>query len=186
MRLAERLERPNSERSDLIACAQAGCNVRVEHGRCDEHRQGIAEAIKAFRAAHTDLGHGTQRNHKRALQFFQGHVEGLAIKTVDRIPSSAIDSFRTARKIRALTWTKELQILRYFFRFCIKNRWTSENPAADVSMPKNIKPTDKEPYSREGGEDLAACEAFGQYPYERLRARAMVLLLRYTALRIWT
>jgi integrase len=31
---------------------------------------------------------------------------------------------------------------------------------------------------------LAACETMGRGPYERLRARAMVLLLRYTGLRV--
>jgi len=31
---------------------------------------------------------------------------------------------------------------------------------------------------------IAACDQFGRGPYERLRARGMVLLLRYTALRI--
>jgi hypothetical protein len=48
-------------------------------------------------------------------------------------------------------------------------------------MPKNIQPTDKEPYTRNDViKILAACDAIGHYGYERLRARAMVLLLRYT------
>jgi integrase len=52
-------------------------------------------------------------------------------------------------------------------------------------MPKNIKPTDKEPYSRQDIiKILSACDLFGQRAYERLRARAMTLLLRYTGLRI--
>jgi integrase len=52
-------------------------------------------------------------------------------------------------------------------------------------MPKNIKPTDKDPYTRnEVIKILAACDQMGRGPYERLRAKAMVLLLRYTALRI--
>ena len=45
--------------------------------------------------------------------------------------------------------------------------------------------TDKEPYKpNDIIKILAACDAIGQRPYERLRARAMTLLLRYTALRI--
>src|SRR4051794_37207556 len=52
-------------------------------------------------------------------------------------------------------------------------------------MPKNIKPSDKEPYSRNDIiKILAACDGIGKRPYERTRARAMTLLLRYTALRI--
>jgi site-specific recombinase XerD len=185
VRLAERLERPNSERSDLVLCAQSGCNVRVESGRCEKHRQGIPEAIQAFHAAHPDMGHGTKRNYKRALRFLELHLATLKIQAVDETTSAAIDSFRATRRISALTWTKELQILRRFFSFAMERKWTSENPAAGVSMPKNIKPTDKEPYSRNDVvKILAACDGIGHYPYERLRARAMILLLRYTALRI--
>jgi integrase len=109
----------------------------------------------------------------------------LKIQTVDETSPSAIDSFRATRRISALTWTKELQSLRGFFRFAMSRKWASENSAANVSMPKNLKPADKEPYSRNDVvKILAACDGIGHYPYERLRARAMVLLLRYTALRI--
>jgi site-specific recombinase XerD len=185
VRLAERLERPNAERSDLIPCAQPGCNVRVETGRCEKHRKGIAEAIEAFHSARPDLGHGTKRNYKRTLRFLELHLGTLKIQTVDETTPAAIDSFRATRGVSALTWTKELQNLRGFFRFSMDRKWTSENPAASVSMPKNIKPTDKEPYSRNDVvKILAACDGIGHYPYERLRARAMILLLRYTALRI--
>jgi site-specific recombinase XerD len=185
VRLAERLERPNSERTDLIACAQPGCNIRVESGRCEKHRKGIAEAVEAFHAANTDLAHSTKHTYKRTLRFLELHLGTLKIQTVDETTSAAIDSFRTTRKISALTWTKELQIVRHFFRFATSRKWTSENPASGVSMPKNIKPTDKEPYSRNDVvKILAACDSMGRAPYERLRARAMVLLLRYTALRI--
>jgi integrase len=101
------------------------------------------------------------------------------------IPPNIIDNLRSVREISALTWTKELEILRRFFRFCVDRKWASENPAAAVTMPKNIKPSDKEPYSRQDIiKILSACDIFGQRAYERLRARAMTLLLRYTALRI--
>ena len=52
-------------------------------------------------------------------------------------------------------------------------------------MPKNIKPALREPYTRdEIIRILAACDRIGRNAYERIRARAMVLLLRYTGLRI--
>jgi integrase len=42
-----------------------------------------------------------------------------------------------------------------------------------------------EPYTpEEVAAILQACDEFGRQPYERLRARALILLLRYTALRI--
>ena len=185
IRLAERLERPNSERLDLIPCAQPGCVTRVESGRCAKHQRKLEMAIEDFFAAHPDLGHGTLRNYKRTLQFLREHILANALDNVDEIPPKLIDSLRSARKVSALTWTKELEILRRFFRFCVDRKWASENPAVAATMPKNIKPSDKEPYSKQDIiEILSASEMFGQRAYERLRARAMTLLLRYTALRI--
>jgi integrase len=119
------------------------------------------------------------------LQFLQSYVAADRLETVAEIAPDVLDSFRAAREISPLTWTKELEILRRFFRFCVDRKWTSENPAAAVAMPKNIKPTDKEPYSREDIiRILSACDIFGQRAYGWLRARAVTLLLRYTALRI--
>ncbi len=185
IRLAERFERPNAERTDLVPCAQPGCPIRVERGRCETHQKRIDEAIEAFHGANAYLGHGTKRNYRRTLEHLRVHSLRLGVANIDDISVDMLDSFRSSRAISALTWSKELQTLRHFFRFAVDRKWTAENPAARVTMPKNIKPTDKEPYNRnEIVKILAACDAFGQRPYERLRARAMVLLLRYTALRI--
>ena len=52
-------------------------------------------------------------------------------------------------------------------------------------MPKNLKPALREPYEpNEVARITAACDGIGRGPYERPRVRAIVLLLRYTALRI--
>jgi integrase len=52
-------------------------------------------------------------------------------------------------------------------------------------MPKNLKPAEREPYSpNDIAKMIAACDVVGRGAYERLRARAIVLLLRYRALRI--
>ena len=121
----------------------------------------------------------------RILGYFQDHARSLGLESVDEVTPEAIHQFRATRAVCALTWTKELQILRHFFRFCVDSDWIVSNPAARAAMPKNIKPTDKEPYS--AGDVIriiAACDTIGTGAYERARARAMILLLRYTALRI--
>lgn len=61
-----------------------------------------------------------------------------------------------------------------------------------IQGPRNIKPNEVVPYTlREEGLILSACDQIGgaKYQrgaavYERLRARAMVMLLRHTALRV--
>ena len=92
--------------------------------------------------------------------------------------------YRAQRKVGRLTAEKELQTLRQFCGFCLDRRWRRDNPAKQIKAPK-AKPEDVEPYTPE---DLAriraACETFGRSSYERRRAKAMVLLLRHTALRI--
>ena len=59
------------------------------------------------------------------------------------------------------------------------------NIARDVDMPTGIKPKEVKPYSAsEMAQILKTCDQFGQQDYERRRARAMVLLMRYVGLRI--
>ncbi len=185
LRLAEQLERPSSERSDLVPCGQPGCSERVKRGRCEKHEKTVAAAIRAFHDAHTDLEHATKKKYERTLKNLLTYTTKLNIEMVHAIEADAIDAFRAGRPISAQTWMTELQILRGFFRFCVNREWMIRNPAALVATPKNVKPTDKEPYSQNDVvKIIAACDTFGRMPYERLRAFAMILTLRYTALRI--
>jgi site-specific recombinase XerD len=186
IRLAEQKERPNTERSDLVPCEQPGCNTRVERGRCEKHTRSVEKATEAYFSEKTDMAHGTLRNYRRTLNNLQLYLSGLKHEDVDEITREMIASFRGSRKISARTWTKELEIVRGFFRYCVEQEWMNRSPAAARALgPKNLQPTDKEPYEpNDIIKILAACDGIGQRPYERLRARAMTLLLRYTALRI--
>jgi integrase len=75
--------------------------------------------------------------------------------------------------------------------FLANDRMTA-NPAKEMKAPRNLKGNEVVPYTfQEEGHILAACNQIGgakykrtEAIYERLRARAMVLLLRHTALRI--
>jgi integrase len=184
IRLAERLERPNAERTDLVPCAQPGCPARVERGRCEDHQKSISTAIASFHDAANDLARSTKRKNARVLRCLEKFIGGR-VSLVNEIGPQLLYEFRTERQVNTLTWMKELGILRHFFRYCCDCKWISENPAKQVSMPKNLKPVEREPYTpNEIVKIFAACETIGRGAYERLRARAMVLLFRYTALRI--
>lgn len=98
--------------------------------------------------------------------------------------SRLIDLFRKQRPISATTWIKELAILRNFFGFCVSRKWVSSNPAKEVK-PAKTKPKPKEPYTNEEvTQILVGCDKLGRGSYKRDRGPAMVLLLRYTGLRI--
>lgn len=96
-----------------------------------------------------------------------------------------LDAHRLSRKIAASTWRVELQNLRPFWNFCIKRKWCEENPAKEMDMPKDSKPNERRPFtSEEISKIIAAGDTFGRATYERLRARAMILLMRFYALRV--
>src|SRR5262249_25384014 len=103
-----------------------------------------------------------------------------------------LEDYRRSRDIGILTWKVELQALRTFFGHCVSRKWISANPAKEMKAPRNIKPNEIVPYTfTDEGKILLACELIGggKYNrsgarYEQIRARAMVVLLRTTALRI--
>ena len=103
----------------------------------------------------------------------------------NELDTDALDAFRASRNLKPITSTKELQLLRQFCGFCKDRRWMDDNAAKRIKPPRNIRPNDVEPFSSvEVNEIIRACDLIGQTAYERLRARAMVLALRYTALRL--
>lgn len=96
-----------------------------------------------------------------------------------------LDTFRASRNVGALTALTELQVLRHFFSFCVGRKWATENVAKQAETPRNIKPAEVVPYTpQELSKMVAACGTIGRTSYERLRARAMILLLSNTALRV--
>ncbi len=88
-----------------------------------------------------------------------------------------------------LTASKKLERLRAFFRFCVESEWVEKNPATTIKGPK-VRQNPTLPFSPdEMAAILAACDQYpdaygrtGQWNGRRLRA--LVLLLRYSGLRI--
>ena len=88
------------------------------------------------------------------------------------------------------TWTnrgtaarKKLEALRTFFRFCVDRKWVTDNPAKALKMPRNTEPP-VEPLTDEEIEQILA--AIEKYPDKQnaIRLRALILLLRYSGLRL--
>jgi integrase len=79
-----------------------------------------------------------------------------------------------------------------FFGYCVRRKWITSNPAKELRSPRNVKPNEVVPYTTEDeAQILAASDQIGGGKahssgagYEQLRARAMLLILRHTALRI--
>ena len=156
MRNLGRIEDPTF---GLRPCIRPGCGELVEAGRCRRHTHSVSRAIIAYHETHRDAADGTKRNRRRALRFFEEFIHSLGLQSVDEIELENLTAFRNLRGISARTWTKELEIIRHFFRFCLGNEWITRNWAEKVPMPKNLKPAEREPYEpAEVAKIIAACD----------------------------
>lgn len=145
----------------------------------------IDEAARAFLVSHNEAARATQIKYAKVVRFFLGFCESQRYHELSQLEVESFDTYRQTRKVAPLTWTKELQVLRSFCEFCCRRSWMVRNVARDVEMPKGILPADREPYTEEEMVALLnACEVIGQEAYERLRARAMIMVMRYTGLSI--
>lgn len=157
----------------------------IETTISEPNRKELAAGIAAFHTQHEDRAEETQRKYKRILRFLEDHCERASVRYVDQVTLEILDGYALARGKTNWTWVKEVEILRQFFRFCMDREWCSKNPAARLKRPKMLEANDVVPYTRdEIVRIIAACDQFGKYAYERLRARAMVLVLRHAGLRI--
>lgn len=158
--------------------------TEIEDGANEPPRKFICDAVKLFLLSLSGRAFETGRNNRRTLKYYQEHMAGLGIRTVDQVRAEHVETYLTARKIEASTKGKELGILRHFSQYCVNHEWTTRNPAKIVPRPR-VRPKEKRPYtSEEFTTMLAAANQMGRGAYERLRARAALLVLRYTAMGI--
>jgi integrase/recombinase XerD len=171
LRRIGRLER--GEDSDLVTDAQA---------------LTVAAAVKIY------LGDAERRKlQPSTLTSYQATFKPL-LKNFAKLPliELTIDRLRAyqeARRIKPRTERKEVEHLRAFGAFCIDRGWLTLNPAKKLKPPL-AEDVATMPYDAgEIGKLLAACDSLGamrreEAPAVRRRARALVLTLLYSGLRI--
>ncbi len=155
-------------------------------GQVQDRDRTTRDATEAFEDyCKSELAFSTYRKNRNVMRQLRTFAEAYRINRVRDWTTEMLDRYRASREIGRITALKELEIIRQFFRFCQDRRWSKSNPAAAIKTPRNVRPTDKRPYTRaEWSAIWAASDAFGRTGYERQRARAMLLLLRHTGLRI--
>lgn len=147
-------------------------------------RKELHDTADSFLEAR-EVESSTARKYRRVMARLKDFAKLRSILYLDEVSLELLDDYRASRPLNALSWSKELQLLRTFFAFCQKRKWCPENPAKDMEMPADPKPKPREPYTKEEIDQiLSACDQFGKGSYERLRAKALILLLRRYALRI--
>jgi len=100
-----------------------------------------------------------------------------------------IRALRESWKLSSVTMGKRLELLRAFFSFCVNSEWIEKNPAKMVRAPQaNQVPT--MPFSKDEFEKIIwaleiYCEKHPQSPPDtRKKLSAMILLMRYSGVRI--
>lgn len=147
-------------------------------------RKAVADAADAFLVTRS-IERSTMTKYRRIMARLVEFAGAEGIATIDRFRLDQLDEYRRGRAICELSWQKELQLLRTFFDFCRKRKWCEENIAREMEMPKDPQPKPREPYTQaEIIAIFAACDSFGKGAYERSRAKAMILLMRYYGLRV--
>jgi site-specific recombinase XerD len=157
--------------------------------------KSISAAIEAFLAQHGTIdkdgyhrilvAFSTYRKYRNSLRKLEEFSSKNSIRDLCDLGLEQLDAFRTTRGIKPKTYRNELQCLRKFWTFCVKRKWVLENVAKDVDAPKNLPDNEIVPYTPlEESRILSACDSFGRNPYERLRAKAMMQIHRFTGLAI--
>jgi integrase/recombinase XerD len=147
----------------------------------------VDDAVSAFleHCESEGLKFSTVRKYRNTLNHLKAFCIARRIDSIGELTTDHLDAFRAGRALKPISSSKELQLIRQFCGFSFDRRWTNENVARRIKPPRNIKPNDVEPFTNaEVKAIIKACDAIGRGPYERLRARAMILTLRYAALRI--
>jgi integrase len=108
-------------------------------------------------------------------------------KGYERLADLNVDtlrSFRKTWKFAATSAVKRLEYLRGFLRFCEESEWVERNPAKAIRPPKvTRKPT--LPFDdAEVDRALAAADQLKEWGTFGPKLRPMILLLRYSGLRI--
>src|SRR5271157_115495 len=154
-------------------------------------RKSTPEAWKEFLAdiEARKLNDSTVRKYKLLKRQMEDFAQRCGLHVLADFDLSKVGQFRSEWKDGPRSSAKKLERLRAFFRFALKRKWAPENPALDLKAPKiTLCPT--LPFSRE--ELVRILAATDQYKEEMpshgiengRRIRGLVLLLRYSGMRI--
>ena len=160
----------------------------VDFLNLDQSGRTVASAIRAYlaEAELRNLKASSIRSHRNTLTQLEDFTGALPIA---QLSVERIDAFRQRREMKPRTQRKEIEYLRAFCAFCVTRGWLATNPAKQVKPPR-VEAIATLPYSREEIDKLlAACDRMqsmwkADRRQVRQRARAMVLALLYSGLRV--
>lgn len=143
-------------------------------------------AVRFLKDAEVRLKPQSIKKYKHVVEELKREWGDLPLKSIS---VDDVGKLRESWKTSAITTRKRLELLRGFFRFCLDRDWIQKNPAKAVKAPP-MKHIPTLPYTdAEWEKILWALDAYGEIHHtspERIRKKlkALVLLMRYSGLRI--
>lgn len=166
----------------IMQMIEAGRDPVGLQARADTRSIGsaVGEFLKDCRGR--NIRNSTLDLYSRTLAWIDSTI---ALEAVD---AGFLGAHRDRRPIAPSSWRKELQILRIFFRWCLERKWISDNPAKSLRTP-HVEDLATLPFAEQEVHGLLdACGRIGEGNQDkewiRKRARAIVLTLLYSGLRI--
>lgn len=147
----------------------------------------LARAAKSFLESRRMRGtkEWTLADYNRMLQPFTEYCESYGVTALRAVASEHIIGFMQAQKWKPRTKFDRLVLLRSFFRFAMAMEWIVRDPAIKerVPSPKTPRHYARQPFTHD--QITKILEAVEQVPeIERKQARAVILLLLYSGVRI--
>jgi site-specific recombinase XerD len=145
----------------------------------------IEQACDSFLADAVARGLRESSLYKYRLLFgrLQTFAEQRGVRFLSELDLESLRVFRNGWPDHNMSALKKLERLRAFLNFAADAGWIGDNPARKLKNPK-ISQSPTLPLSREEiSRILAACDIYPDR-VNALRLRALVLLLRYSGLRI--
>lgn len=151
----------------------------------------IGQATETFLmdAKARKLNEATLYKYELLFRRLKDFTDRMGYDLLRDLDVDALTAFRSEWKDGPRSSLKKLERLRAFLGFCRRRRWIAENPASELKPPK-IVPHPTMPFTHEEMvKILAAAEEYGKRAaynarLNALRLRSLVLLLRYSGMRI--
>ena len=150
-------------------------------------RRACAEFLKDATAR--GLREPTLYKYRLLFKQLQEFADRTGRDVLTQFDLEVLCNFRATWPNRNVAASKKLEAMKAFFRFCWESGWIFHNPASKLKAPRTTEPPTM-PFTREEiDRTLAACYNYGAKRgkigrSDARRLRALVLLLRFTCLRI--
>lgn len=111
--------------------------ANLEAPRTEFQERTAEEAIAAFDAhcVSDGLKHSILRKYRNSLGKLREFCDARAVLDMAEITVDVLDAFRAGRRLSLIAGSKELELLRQFFKFCLVRHWVQENPGGPDQGP---------------------------------------------------